>query len=99
MKKFTKEMVDKYAKDLMIKLSSEENKKVLDEFDIIEENMEKISNLKDIKDIEPMTHPLEYDDIILRDDEVREELSLDEVLKNTERKTMEEIIIPKVVEE
>ena len=36
MGKFTKEMVDEYAEKLLIGLTDEENKMVLDEFEIIE---------------------------------------------------------------
>ncbi len=98
MKKFSKELVDKYAKDLLIELTDEENQMVLDEFDIIEENMEKINHLADILEEDAMTHPIELDDVVLREDEVTEELSIEEVLQNAKQKTMEEIIVPKVVE-
>ena len=36
MSKFTKELVNKYADDLLIGLTNEENKIVLEEFEIIE---------------------------------------------------------------
>ena len=39
MGKFTKEMVDDYADKLLIGLTKEENKMVLDEFDAIDANM------------------------------------------------------------
>ena len=96
--KFTKELVDKFANDLLFSLSEEENKLVLDEFEIIEENMEKINQLADIQEENAMTHPLEYESIILREDTVSEELSVDEVLQNAGKKTQEEVIVPKVVE-
>lgn len=98
MSKFTTELVDKYAKDLLFELSCEENKMVLDEFEIIEENMEQIMRLPNVKDIEPMTHPIELEGVTLRSDEVKEELSTEEVLANTDHKTVESIIVPKVVE-
>ena len=95
---FTKELVDKFAKDLLIGLTEEENKMVLDEFSIIEASMDKIANIPNINDEEAMTHPLEYEEVNLRsDDEVRE-LTKDEVLQNAKHKTEEEIIVPKVVE-
>ncbi len=98
MSKFTKELVDKYAKDLLFELTDEENKMVLDEFEIIEENMEKINKLADLSEFEAMTHPLELDSAHLREDEVAEELTTEEVLANASKKTVEEIIVPKVVE-
>ncbi len=96
--KFTKELVDKFANDLLFSLSEEENKLVLDEFEIIEENMEKISHLAGIQEESAMTHPMEMEEITLRGDEIKEELSTEEVLMNAEVKTKEEIIVPKVVE-
>lgn len=98
MNNFTKELVDKFAIDLLIELTGDENKMVLNEFDIIKENMEKINELEDIKNIEPMTHPINYNEVILRCDEVRDELLVEEVLQNTTHKTIDSIIVPKVVE-
>ena len=40
MGKFTKEMVDDYADKLLIGLTEEENKMVLDEFDAIDANID-----------------------------------------------------------
>ena len=96
--KFTHGLVDKYAKDLMFELTEKENQNVLDEFEVIKENMDSIAGMKNISDVEPMTHPLEYEDVVLRNDEVGEELSVEEVLSNAKDKTLEEIIVPKVVE-
>jgi len=98
MSKFTKELVNKYAKDLLIELTEEENKMVLDEFEIIEENMEKINKIADLKKEEAMTHPIEFDSFSLREDEVLDELSVEEVLQNAKEKTIDSIIVPKVVE-
>jgi len=95
---FTEELVDKYAHDLLIELSREENALVLKEFDIIKDNMEKINQIADLKEELPMTHPLNDYEIVLRKDEVKEELTTDEVLQNAKNVTSEEIIVPKVVE-
>jgi len=95
--KYTKELVDKYAEDLLIQLSDEENKMVLEEFEIIEENMEKINRFADIEKVEAMTHAI---DIIcdFREDEVKEELTTEEVLQNVAHKTIDSVVVPKVVE-
>ena len=95
---FTKELVDKFAKDLLIGLTEEENKMVLDEFSIIESSMNRIANIPNIEEECAMSHPLEYDSVSLREDEVVRELSVEEVLQNAKVKTEEEIIVPKVVE-
>lgn len=97
MSKFTKELVDKYAKDLLISLTEEENKMVLDEFQVIEENMEKINQIADLKEEEPMTHPIETE-VLLREDEIKEELTIEEVLQNAKEKTVDSVVVPKVVE-
>ena len=72
--KFSKELVDKFAKDLLFELTPLENKSVLDEFEVIKENMDSILKIDGLDKVDPMTHPLEYDDVILRSDEVGEEL-------------------------
>ena len=95
---FTKELVDKFANDLLIGLTKEENKMVLDEFKIIEKSMDRIANIKDIANEEAMTHPLEYENVSLREDDLVRELDVKEVLQNAKNKTEEEIIVPKVVE-
>lgn len=95
---FTKELVDKFANDLLIGLTKEENKMVLDEFKVIEKSMDRIANIKDIANEEAMTHPLEYESVSLREDDIVKELSVEEVLQNAKNKTEEEIIVPKVVE-
>ncbi len=98
MQKFTKEMVDDYAEKLLIGLSNEENEQVLDEFQIIDENIDLINKIPNIEKIEPMTHCL--DDFIyeLREDNVEEELDIEEALSNCDEKTDREVSVPKVVE-
>ena len=44
MSKFTKEMVDSYASKLLIGLTEEENKRVLDEFEAIDKSIDIINN-------------------------------------------------------
>ena len=54
MSKFTSEMVDMYAEKLLIGLTKEENEMVLNEFDVIENTMEKIANMPGIEKVEPI---------------------------------------------
>ena len=70
MNKFTKEMVDDYADKLLIGLTEEENKQVLDEFDIIDSNIDIINNIPNISEVEPMTHCLDNFVYELREDVV-----------------------------
>lgn len=97
-KKFTEEMVEEYADKLLIGLTKEENKMVLEEFDIIDANIDMINQIPNIKEVEPMTHAL--DDFIyeLREDIVEESLSIDEAFQNCDDYVETEIRVPKVVE-
>ena len=97
MNKFTKEMVNDYADKLLIGLTEEENKQVLDEFEIIDENIDLINKIPNIEKIEPMTHCL--DDFIyeLREDNKEESIDIEELLQNCDDKTDREVSVPKVV--
>jgi len=97
MKKFTKEMVDDYADKLLIGLTEEENKQVLDEFEIIDANIDLINQIPGIEKIDPMTHPL--DDFVyeLREDDIEESVDIEEALSNCDDKTDREVSVPKVV--
>lgn len=98
MEKFTKEMVNDYADKLLIGLTEEENKMVLDEFDIIDSDISKVTLIENIDKVEPMTHAL--DDFIyeLRDDEIEESTNIDDLLSNCDDYINDEIRVPKVVE-
>lgn len=97
MSKFTKEMVNDYADKLLIGLTEEENKQVLDEFDIIDKNIDLINEIPEIEKVEPMTHCL--DDFIyeLREDEIEESVPIEELLQNCDDATDREVSVPKVV--
>ena len=98
MEKFTKEMVDDYADKLLIGLTEEENKMVLDEFNIIDSDIAKVMEIDNIESVEPMTHTL--DDFVyeLRDDVVEESIDIDDLLKNCDDYINDEVRVPKVVE-
>ena len=97
MSKFTKEMVDMYADKVLIGLTDEENKMVVDEMDMIDETINLINNIPNINEVEPMTHCL--DDFVyeLRSDEPEESIPTDIALKNCDDVFGDEIRVPKVV--
>jgi len=97
MSKFNEELVDNLADRLLIGLSREENKLVLEEFEAIDESIDLINKINGIEDIEPMTHCL--DDFVyeLRDDVVEESVSIDDLLSNCDETEADEVIVPKVV--
>lgn len=95
--KFTAEMVDDYADKLLIGLTKEENKMVLDEFEIIDANIDLINQIPDIEKVTPMSHCL--DDFVyeLREDVVEESVPIEELLQNCDEYTDREVRVPKVV--
>ena len=97
MSKFTKEMVDNYADKLLIGLSDEENKMVLDEFDEIDENLDLVNKIEGISEVEPMTHCLDDFTYELREDVVVASPNIEDILANSDDTTDREIVVPKVV--
>ena len=98
MKKFTSEMVNDYAEKLLIGLTEEENKMVLDEFEIIDKNIDVINQIPNISEVEPMTHCLDNFEYVLREDEVEESIPIEELLQNCDDTMDREVQVPKVVE-
>ena len=94
---FTKEKVLKLADLLMIGLTEEETNMVFDEFEIIDKNINKINEIENIADIEPMTHALDSFDYVLRQDVVEDSISKDELLQNSDNNDGDNVVIPKVV--
>ena len=97
MEKFTKELVDTLADKLMIGLTEEENKMVLDEFEIIDKNIDLINNIDNIESVEPMTHALDDFEFELREDVKEESIPIEELLQNSDDTTDREVVVPKVV--
>ena len=95
--KFTKEMVDDYADKLLIGLTPEENKMVLDEFDVIDKQINIINNIPGIENVEPMTHALDDFEFELREDVIEESIPIEELLQNCKDSTGREVQVPKVV--
>lgn len=97
MAKFTSEMVNDYAEKLLIGLTEEENKMVLDEFEIIDKNIDLINNIPNIESVEPMTHCLDDFECDFREDEVEPSIPIEDILKNSDDTTDREVVVPQVV--
>ncbi len=97
--KFTKEIVDDLADKLLIGLTDEENKMVLDEFEIIDETINTINEIEGIEKVEPMTHTLDDFEYELREDIAEESVPIDDLLSNCDRHNGREVEVPKVVGE
>lgn len=98
MKKFTSDMVVDYADKLLIGLKEEEIKMVLDEFDVIDKQIDLINEIPNIKDVAPMTHCLDDFVFELREDVKEESVDIDEALSNCDSTLNREVKVPKVVE-
>lgn len=97
MSKFTKEMIDEYADKLMIGLTKDENKMILDEFEDIEKSLDLINKVPNLDKVEPMTHCLEDFEYELREDIPDESVEIDKLLQNCDEYNDREISIPRVV--
>ena len=95
---FTKEDIVKYADKLLIGLSDEEANTILDEFNLIDQNIEQINNISALKDIEPAFMPFDLYTASLREDAFTESVDVDTILSNTKDKIGREVKVPKVVE-
>ena len=97
MSRFTKEMVDDYADKLLIGLTEEENKMVLEEFEIIDKNIDLINKIPNISKVEPMTHALDDFEYVLREDIVEPSVPIEQLLQNCDDYENDEVVVPKVV--
>ena len=96
-KQFTKEMVKDYAEKLLIGLTEEETNMVLEEFSIIDEDINKINNIEGLENIEPMTHCLDRYIEELREDKKEESVNIADILNNCDKHNEREVILTKVV--
>lgn len=97
MSKFTSEMVDDYADKLLIGLTPEENKLVLDEFDIIDRNLDLVTQIDGISNVTPMTQCLDDFTYELREDIPEESIPISDLLANCDDTDGDEVVVPKVV--
>ena len=81
----------------MIGLTDEEKDMIVSEFDIIDESLQAVEQIANIKDVEPMTHTL--DDFVyeMREDVASEPVPIDDLLKNSDDEDGACIVVPKVV--
>ena len=70
------------------------------EFDVTLKQMEFISNIKDVENVEPMFYPfdLELDDGYLREDISKNEINFNDMLINVKEYEGSKVKVPKVVE-
>ena len=95
-----KEKLKKYANKLMFDMEDSQYSTLQEEFDTILKQMDLISNIPNISNVEPMFFPIINEDVELREDVVIEndELPVDEVLMNAKSVSKDQVKVPKVVE-
>ena len=93
----TKEKLKDYAARLMFDMDEAGYDRTLKEFETIEKHMALIGEIKDIEKVEPMTFPYEIYCATLREDEAKECLTTEEVLKNSKDNKADQIKVPRVV--
>ena len=94
---FNEQTIDKLADLLMIGLTPEENKMVLDEFEIIDTNINKINNIAGIEKATPMTHALDDFEVELREDVAEESVPIEDLLAHCDQYDDREVEVLKVV--
>lgn len=97
MSRFTVEMVDKYASDLLIGLTEEEKIMVTNEFAEIDSNINRLNEIDNLNNIEPMTHCLDNFEYILREDVITDAITNEEALSNCDETDSGYVSVPKVV--
>lgn len=93
----TKEKLKDYANKLMFDMDSEGYDRTLKEFEVIEKHMALIGKIKGIEKVEPMTFPYEIYHATLREDEAKDMLKVEDVLRNSDKVKADQIEVPKVV--
>ena len=96
---FTPEKVEKLADLLLIGLTEEEKNMVFEEFEIIDNNINKINEIPNIKDVKPMTHALDDFVFELREDVAEDSILIEDALSNCDQVDGREVEVPKVVGE
>lgn len=93
-----KETLIMLANKLMFDMLDSEYETLLDEFDIILKQMDLIGKIDGIEEEEPMIYPFKLENVSLREDEVKEELEIDDILLNSGSTLYNQVKLPKVVE-
>jgi len=97
MKKVDMQLLKQSANNLMFDMAESEYITLLEEFSVIIRQMELISTIPGLDDVEPMTFPFDVSTDYLRVDEAVSPLSQEEALQNASDVVDGQIRLPKVV--
>ena len=95
-----KEKLKEYAAKLMFDMDDAEYETLQNEFDVILKQMDLISKIPNIEEVEPMTFPFELnlDDDYLREDVYKNEIDFNDMVINVKDYDDNRVKVPKVVE-
>lgn len=97
MVKYDLELLKKCANNLMFDMSDEQYLMLKEEFDILTKQMDVLSEIEGLNEVEPMTFPFDVYVDYLREDIPEDGLSQAEVLANAKDVKEGQIKLPKVV--
>ncbi len=97
MTKVTPAVIDECAQNLLFKITPEENKTTMNEFDAIITQMSYLGNIPNIDNAEPLTFPVKDVQYVLRDDVPCTPMDVNEELKMAPSRLGNQIRLPKVV--
>jgi aspartyl/glutamyl-tRNA(Asn/Gln) amidotransferase C subunit len=97
MKKINKEILKESANKLMFDMDESQYDTLLEEFSIIIQQMDMLSNVPGIEEATPMVFPFDVTTSVLREDVVENVLDRNEALKNANDVVDGHIRLPKVV--
>ena len=97
MKKISKTTLHEIASTLMFDMEDAQYDTLIDEFDVVLKQMDLISQIPGVDEVEPMTFPFEVTVSYLREDEATTPTSREEALKNAKEVVDGQIRLPKVV--
>lgn len=93
-----KETLKVLANKLMFTMDESEYDTLQEEFDTILKQMDLIGKIKDIDKVEPLIYAFPIEGVSMREDLVKDELPLEDILENSGDNLYNQVRVPKVVE-
>lgn len=97
MKPVNKDILKEAAHKLLFEMNDDEYETLLKEFAVISQQMELISQIEGVDDVEPMTFPYPVFTNVMREDIVEGSFDRNDTLRNTHEVVDGMIKLPKVV--
>lgn len=91
------ELLKDLALRLKFRMSEEEYVTLQEEFDVMLKQMNLLGDIENIDDVEPMTFPFDTLTLGMREDEVKDQISKEDVLRNAKDVQNDMIKVQKVV--